>query len=78
MESRLLSYKEPIKFYKGDENGVVIEKSGYDKSIFRNQYAQALELIDELADREVKDNEVAPNNIIAFSGDRGDSWLFVW
>ena len=72
MESRLLSYKEPIKFYKGDENGVVIEKSGYDKSIFRNQYAQALELIDELANREVKDGDVAPNNIIAFSGDRGE------
>lgn len=68
----MLSYKEPIKFYKGDENGVVIEKSGYDKSIFRNQYAQALELIDELADREVKDYEVAPNNIIAFSGGRGE------
>lgn len=72
MESRLQSYKEPIKFYKGDENGVVIEKIDYDKSIFRNQYAQALELIDELADREVKDGDVAPNNIIAFSGGRGE------
>lgn len=72
MESRLQSYKDPIKFFCGDENGVVIEKSGYDKSIFRNQYAQALELIDELVDRDVNDSDIAPNNIIAFSGDRGE------
>lgn len=72
MESRTQINKAPIRFYKGDENGVVIEKRGYDKSIFRNQYVQALELIDELADREVNDNDVAPNNIIAFSGDRGE------
>lgn len=72
MEFRLQTDKEPIRFYSGDENGVVIEKKDYDKSIFRNQYAQALNLIDELSNRVVGEKDVAPNNIIAFSGDRGE------
>lgn len=72
MEQRLQIYKDPIRFYSGDENGVVIEEKDYDKSIFRNQYAQALELFDELANRVVDEKGVAPNNIIAFSGDRGE------
>ena len=48
MESLLELKKEPIYLYRGEENGVVIEKKDYMKSIFRNQYAQALQLIDEL------------------------------
>ena len=62
----------PLKFYQGDENGVVIEKGGYDTSIFRNQYAQALDLICELADRKADENDTARPNIIAFCGNRGE------
>ena len=62
----------PLRFYRGDENGVVIEKGKYDTSIFRNQYAQALKLINELASRKDKDHDASRPNIIAFCGNRGE------
>lgn len=64
--------KVPLRFYRGDENGVVIEKGKYDTSIFRNQYAQALKLINELASRKDKDHDASRPNIIAFCGNRGE------
>ena len=78
MESLQNSKDMPIFFYKGDENGVVIEKKDYVKSIFRNQYTQALQLINELSERAIEDNggetekDVSYPNIIAFCGDRGE------
>ena len=62
----------PLRFYRGDENGVVIEKGKYDTSIFRNQYAQALKLINELASRKDEDHDTSRPNIIAFCGNRGE------
>lgn len=64
--------KVPLRFYRGDENGVVIEKGKYDTSIFRNQYAQALKLINELASRKDEDHDTSRPNIIAFCGNRGE------
>lgn len=78
MESLQNKKDMPIFFYKGDENGVVIEKKDYEKSIFRNQYTQALQLISELSERTCGDNgsetekDVSYPNIIAFCGDRGE------
>lgn len=63
---------EPLKFYKGDENGVVVEKKDYKTSIFKNQYIQALNLFDELSERVETGKEVLQTNIIAFCGDRGE------
>ena len=62
----------PLRFYQGDENGVVIEKGNYDTSIFRNQYAQALKLINELASRKDEGHDASRPNIIAFCGNRGE------
>ena len=62
----------PLRFYRGDENGVVIEKGEYDSSIFRNQYAQALKLINELASRKDENHDASKPNIIAFCGNRGE------
>ncbi len=62
----------PLRFYRGDENGVVIEKGMYDTSIFRNQYAQALKLINELASRQNENHDTSRPNIIAFCGNRGE------
>lgn len=72
MESHMYDNSVPLRFYQGDENGVVIEKGDYDTSIFRNQYALALKLIDELASRKDDDKEAARPNIIAFCGSRGE------
>ena len=78
MESLLNSKDTPIYFYKGDENGVVIEKKDYEKSIFRNQYTQALQLISELSERACAGNgseteqDVSHPNIIGFCGERGE------
>ena len=63
---------KPLRFYKGDENGVVIEHGDYENSIFRNQYTQALKLIEELAFRTNVEKDAHRPNIIAFCGDRGE------
>ncbi len=72
MERHMYDNNEPLRFFRGDENGVVIEKGKYDTSIFRNQYAQALKLINELANRKDKDHDASRPNIIAFCGNRGE------
>lgn len=72
MENHMYDNKVPLRFYRGDENGVVIEKGKYDTSIFRNQYAQALKLINELASRKDEDHDTSRPNIIAFCGNRGE------
>lgn len=58
---------DTIKFYSGEENGVVIE-SNLDDSIFSRQYKKAGRLFESLASH---CNKNFPN-IIAFCGDRGD------
>ena len=61
--------KEQIfRYYKGEENIVVVEKENYEESLFREQYIQALQLVTELAERPKKD---VPN-LVAFCGDRGE------
>lgn len=72
MESHMYDNNVPLRFYRGDENGVVIEKGKYDTSIFRNQYAQALKLINELASRKDENHDASRPNIIAFCGNRGE------
>lgn len=77
MDLQQKSNDTTIYFYRGDENGVVIETKDYDKSIFRNQYTQALQLIGELSERTredggKKEEDIAHPNIIAFCGDRGE------
>ena len=59
--------KDLIKFYTGEENGLVIEDSLND-SIFDSQYRKAQKLFDSIVNQY---NEHSPN-IIAFCGDRGD------
>lgn len=72
-----------IRFLSGQENGIVIEKSGYENSIFNSQYQQAINTFDRLWRRQQQllnpsissfahgiDNQFS--NIIAFCGDRGE------
>lgn len=62
-----------IKFYVGDEKGVVIEKDKYDESIFRDQYEKAKVILKEFEDVEPPvDGEPGTPNILAFCGDRGE------
>lgn len=64
---------EPIVFVEGDEDRVVIEKGGYDKSLFSSQYTTAFGILKRLI--ETSDEECYPgqgnSRIIAFCGDRG-------
>lgn len=57
-----------VKYYKGEEKIVVVEKKDYEESIFSEQYAQALRLFDWMQSRPM--DEVP--NLIAFCGDRGE------
>lgn len=57
-----------FKYYKGEENTVVVEKKDYDKSLFFEQYVQALRLLTDYIDN--PKDEIP--NIIAFCGDRGE------
>ena len=59
--------KDVIKFYSGEENGVVIEKN-LDDSIFDRQYRKAIKLFESIVDN----YDAHSSNIIAFCGDRGD------
>ena len=64
--------KPLLVLYKGDENGSVIETQHFDKSLFKEQYVQAMKLFNlvcENSDRTVDQNNIS--NIIAFCGDRG-------
>ena len=56
-----------IKFYSGEENGVVIEDN-LEASIFNRQYRKAYRLMDSI----VNHYSEQLSNIIAFCGDRGD------
>lgn len=70
---RKLGNAEPIVFVEGDEDRVVEEKAGYDKSLFSSQYTTAFGIIKRLI--ETSDEECYPgqgnSRIIAFCGDRG-------
>lgn len=57
-----------IKFYCGEENGVVIEKDVIDESIFKEQYTKAIKLIDHIVEK--PSNDIP--SIVAFCGDRGE------
>ncbi len=56
-----------IKFYDGEENGLVIE-SNLEASIFNRQYRKAFRLLESI----VNHYREQSSNIIAFCGDRGD------
>ena len=57
-----------VKYYKGEEKIVVVEKEDYAESIFSEQYAQALRIFDRMQSRPM--DEVP--NLMAFCGDRGE------
>jgi len=66
-----------IKFYQGEENGVIIEKNDYANSLFKHQYRQAIktlsntyETIEAVPDED--EMNVDLSNIVAFCGDRGE------
>ena len=71
---------EPIKFYIGQESGIVVENKDFDKSIFAEQYKQAFEIFNNIWDAQEKalNNQKTKqdyslfSNIIAFCGDRGE------
>ncbi len=61
--------KEQIfRYYKGEENVVVVEKNNYTESLFREQYMQALQLV---IDHLEHPRDSVPN-LVAFCGDRGE------
>ena len=70
---RNLEDENPIVFVEGDEDRVVIEKDGYDTSLFSNQYATAFSILKRLVEKEDEVCYPGQGNarIIAFCGDRG-------
>ena len=60
--------KKIFRYYKGEENIVVVEKKNYEESLFREQYAQALQLVTDIAEH--PKDEVP--NLVTFCGDRGE------
>ncbi len=63
---------EPIKFYIGQESGIVVENKDFDKSIFVEQYKQTFEIFNQIWDGQEKEDFRNASNIIAFCGDRGE------
>lgn len=62
-----------IKFYAGDEKGVVIERDNYTDSIFRDQYEKARLILNEFEKVQPSESdEPGIPNILAFCGDRGE------
>lgn len=62
-----------IKFYAGDEKGVVIERDNYTDSIFRDQYEKARLILNEFEKVQPSESdEPGFPNILAFCGDRGE------
>ena len=62
-----------IKFYAGDEKGVVIERSNFHESIFRDQYDKAQLILKEFEKTEpLQLDEPETPNILAFCGERGE------
>lgn len=70
---------DPIKFYKGEETGIVHENySDINTSLFKDQYLKALNEIgeyfveaDNWSKNHTADDEFDINNIFAFIGERG-------
>ena len=69
-----LDNEKPIVFVEGDEDKVVIEKGGYETSLFSSQYTAAFGILKRLIEIP-EDKECCPgqgnSRIIAFCGDRG-------
>lgn len=66
-----------LKFYQGEENGLVIEKKDYKSSIFYKQYLQALnvffstfKVLSSFSNDDLMDTDIS--NVVAFCGDRGE------
>lgn len=57
-----------IRFFKGEENGTIIENDDHEYSIFSEQYIKAFKLITDLLNHP---SENTPN-IVAFCGERGE------
>ena len=74
----MITVPDTIKLYKGEEHGVVIEKTDYDSSMFYAQYNKAYTILKDMIDRNwdiIEKNETTITmtpNIIAFCGDRGE------
>lgn len=71
--------KDTIIFRMGEETGIVVEKTKeqFEQSLFKEQYHQALAIIDSIMKRTPKSDspiEINENvsNVIAFCGDRGE------
>ena len=62
---------EPIKFYIGQESGIVVENKDFAMSIFAEQYKQALQICQSIWNEQNKEGSDS-SNIIAFCGDRGE------
>lgn len=54
-----------IKFYAGDEKGVVIERGNYDESIFRDQYDKARFILRELEEVEPLQSDNPGNSLMS-------------
>ncbi|MCQ2313123.1 MAG: hypothetical protein MJZ84_06735 [Paludibacteraceae bacterium] len=63
---------EPIKFYIGQESGIVVEDKDFDKSLFAEQYKQTFEIFNNIWGSQEKEDFRNASNIIAFCGDRGE------
>lgn len=59
---------EPIRFYAGQESGVVIEKENFSQSVFYEKYQHTFEIFSRIW--ESKNDDIS--NIIAICGDRGE------
>lgn len=79
--------QEPIIFKQGEENGIVIERNHFERSIFKNQYQQAIKTFCHIWAQQKRylENNNQPAkfwnkygvdnlfaNVIAFCGDRGE------
>lgn len=62
---------EPIKFYIGQESGIVVENKDFATSIFAEQYKQALQICQSIWNEQNKVGSDS-SNIIAFCGNRGE------
>lgn len=58
---------EKIIFYKGEETGIVTEKSDFGQSLFTEQYVKSHHLFTRIFNYNTEQS-----NIIAFCGDRGE------
>ena len=72
-ESNKMQQNEII-FRMGEETGVVIEKTKeqFEHSLFREQYKQALNIVNTIVSSEDEDKDAPMSNIVAFCGDRGE------